>query len=104
MEVKEHDTEFQNQVRKKIEDLLNAILSQLLQDSNSTKVKVIVHEHTTIFFIDTDQKNIGQIIGTRGKNITSLRTIVNSIAGRNNIRAIVEIPFFTKASGKNGKD
>lgn len=83
-------------IREQIANMIQTVLCILVDDPENLSVKVIVGENTTIFHVETDRKNIGQVLGSRGKHIDCLRTLVNSMAGKHNIRAVVEIPYFPK--------
>lgn len=83
-------------LRKHLATLITQLVANLVDHPDSIQVRFEVGEATTVFYIDTDQRNMGQIIGTHGKNINSLRTIITAIAGKNNIRAIIEIPYFDR--------
>lgn len=86
------------ELRNHLAALITQLVVNLVDHSESIRVRFEIGEATTVFYIDTDQRNMGQIIGTHGKNINSLRTIVTAIAAKNNIRAIVEIPYFDRPS------
>jgi predicted RNA-binding protein YlqC (UPF0109 family) len=83
-------------IRDQIADAISAVLSLLVEHPQSITVQYVIGESTTIFRVETDQRNIGQVLGSRGKHIDSLRTLVSSMAGKHNIRAIIEIPYFPK--------
>ncbi|MDG0815953.1 KH domain-containing protein [Bdellovibrio svalbardensis] len=74
--------------------LLLTILNELVSDPNSIRVEIMQGERTTVFNVSCEQICIGQIIGTRGKNISAIRNIIASIAGRKGYRAIIEIPHY----------
>lgn len=84
------------ELRNHLAALITQLVVNLVDHPASIQVRFEVGEATTVFCIDTDPRNMGQIIGTHGKNINSLRTIIAAIAAKNNIRAIVEIPYFDR--------
>lgn len=58
--------------------------------------KVIVEEttpdkHTIKIILKVDEKDIGKIIGKKGKNIIAIRTLLNAVGGKENHRTLLEI-------------
>ncbi|KHD87110.1 MAG: hypothetical protein OM95_16265 [Bdellovibrio sp. ArHS] len=51
-------------------------------------------ERTTVYTIDCSQRVLGRIIGSRGKHIQSVRTIVQGISASKGFRSVVEIPYY----------
>lgn len=45
-----------------------------------------------VFRVNCAKENLGQIIGSQGKTIMGLRSIVHSMTARIGIRSIIEIP------------
>lgn len=83
-------------IRDHIADAIRSVLNLLVEHPQSIEVHYVIGDSTTVFRVETDQRNIGQVLGSRGKHIDSLRTLVSSMAGKHNIRAIIEIPYFPK--------
>lgn len=82
-------------VREAIRIFLQSLVKEMVADPSSINVTVVVGERTTIFKVDCSQCCLGQIIGSRGKNISAIRTLVSAMTARKGFRAVVEIPFFT---------
>lgn len=74
---------------KNIQVILSSILAQLLAEPELAFVSVRLGERTAVFEIDLVQKDFGRLIGTRGKHIDALRTIVTAMAGSHGVRAVV---------------
>lgn len=74
--------------------LLETLIKDLVDAPERIRVSITQGEKTTIYKIECEQRNIGQIIGSKGKNIGAVRTVISSIMARKGIRAIIEIPFF----------
>jgi predicted RNA-binding protein YlqC (UPF0109 family) len=83
-------------IREQIAGSLLQIVQLLVDNPSSINVRYEVGENTTVFHIETEQKNIGSILGSRGKHIESLRTIVTAAAARNHIRAVISLPYYKK--------
>ncbi|MEK2645812.1 KH domain-containing protein [Bdellovibrio sp. BCCA] len=86
-----HLDQSQDTVRKKILDIVNAALKTLVVSPDDTRAEVQIGERTTIYLIKTIQPDFGRILGSGGKTINSLRTLVTAMAANQGIRAIVQI-------------
>ncbi|MNL57588.1 hypothetical protein D3C87_1811630 [compost metagenome] len=73
--------------------MILAVLKLMIDRPESTKVEYAVGERTTIYKIDCHPESLGQLIGSKGKNISGLRAVVAAAMARQGIRAIVEIPY-----------
>lgn len=83
----ENDREFTRQ-------LLENIIKELVSFPEDIKVQFSCGERTTIFQVECSQRNLGQLIGAKGKTIQSLRTIFQGVTARKGFRSIIEIPYF----------
>lgn len=81
-------------VRKQLESFLHLLVD------HPTEVQISVQhgERTTIFKIDCTQRNLGKILGCKGKMITSLRNMALAVTARHGFRSIIEVPYFANAS------
>jgi predicted RNA-binding protein YlqC (UPF0109 family) len=80
--------------REKCKELLDTVIRGLVDYPETINVSYSVGERTTIFKVDCDQRCLGQIIGSKGKNISGVRAVIAATMARKGIRAIVEIPYF----------
>lgn len=78
--------------REHAKEILENILKNLVDNPESIQVTYRVGERTTVFQVQCEKGNLGQIIGAKGKHIDSLRTIMLAITARQGIRSIIEIP------------
>ena len=83
-----------SQHREEGRQLVYDLMKELATDSSSIQVSFEVGERTTVYHVACDKDCIGQILGSKGKNISAVRTLISSISARKGFRAIVEIPFF----------
>lgn len=74
--------------------LIEQIIKEMVSFPEEIKVTYTVGERTTIYQVECSQKVLGQIIGSKGKNIQSIRTITQGITARKGFRSIVEIPYY----------
>nr|BFD65771.1 hypothetical protein HAGR004_07930 [Bdellovibrio sp. HAGR004] len=83
-----------SQHREDGRQLLFDLVKELVTDSSSIQVSLEVGEGTTVYHVACSKDCIGQILGSKGKNISAVRTLIGSVSARKGFRAIVEIPFF----------
>lgn len=81
-------------VRKQLESFLHLLVD------HPTEVKISVEqgERTTIFKIDCTQRNLGKVLGCKGKMITSLRNMALAVTARHGFRSIIEVPYYANAN------
>lgn len=77
--------------RVRIRDILKDVLQSMLQYPEKSDVFFIKGSSTTVYEIDIDQSDFGRLMGSKGKHINALRTIVTAIACGQDFRAIVTI-------------
>ena len=73
---------------------LESCLRLIVLHPEEVNVSIFQGENTTVFKVDCTQRNIGRILGAKGKNIDSMRVFVQSVAWKNGYRAVIEVPFF----------
>lgn len=88
----------QDQDREQGRSLLETLIRGLVDYPETVKVTYMVGDKTTVYKVDCDQKCLGQIIGSKGKNISGIRAVLSATLARRGIRAIVEIPYFVVES------
>lgn len=74
-----------------MKDFVQGIVRELVDDAESVRMTTLDGEKTKIIEMRCSQKDIGKIIGKSGKTITALRVLANSVAARQNCRAVVEV-------------
>ncbi|QDK38058.1 KH domain-containing protein [Bdellovibrio sp. NC01] len=80
-----------NIARTNISEIITTILNSLLSTTAKFEVSYFVGPQTTVFMIDVQQSDFGRLLGAKGKNIGSLRTLVAAMAANNGFRGIVQI-------------
>lgn len=78
-------------MREKIRLVLNDILNCMLKNTEAVSVSITQGERTTVYVIDVEKGDFGRLVGAKGKNIESLRTIIQGMAGAHGFRAIIQI-------------
>ncbi len=81
----------ENEVRHRIAQVLEAVITEMTSTKAGVEVSYASGEKTTTYKVVLAQEFWGKLIGSQGKNITSLRNIVGAMAGNNGFRAIIEL-------------
>ncbi len=74
-----------------MKDFLGEIARQLVDFPDQVKVNEIESEQTIIIELSVAKEDFGKIIGTKGKNINAIRTIMTGISGKIHKRVILEL-------------
>lgn len=72
-------------------ELIELIIKGIVDNPDKVEINEIIGERSSIFEVRVDSNDIGKIIGRQGRNIKSIRTIVNAAAQKENKRVIIEI-------------
>ena len=72
-------------------ELIELIIKGIVDNPDKVEINEIIGERSSIFEVRVDSSDIGKIIGRQGRNIKSIRTIVNAAAQKDNKRVIIEI-------------
>ncbi len=75
-------------------ELLEKLIRGLVDYPETVIVSYSVGDKTTIYKVECDQRCLGQIIGSKGKNIMGVRAVISATMARKGIRAVVEIPYY----------
>ena len=73
-----------------MKEMLEIMIKNLVDDENAVTIKEIEGEKTIIFEVKVAEKDMGKIIGRQGKIAQSIRTIMKSVATKNEKRITVE--------------
>lgn len=77
-----------------IRDRLAGVLQSVIVEMTScleVQVTYATGDKTTVYNVSLPQEFRGKLIGSQGKNITSLRNIIGAMAGNHGFRAIIEL-------------
>ena len=72
-------------------ELVELIIKGIVDNPDKVEINEIIGERSSIFEIRVDPNDIGKVIGRQGRNIKSIRTIVNAAAQKGDKRVIIEI-------------
>lgn len=74
-----------------MKELIELIIKGIVDKPDKIEISQVVGEKTLIFEVKVDPNDIGKLIGRQGRNIKSIRTIINAAAQKDNKRVIIEI-------------
>jgi len=74
-----------------LKELIELIIKGIVDNPDKVEINEIIGEKTSIFEVKVDSSDIGKVIGRQGRNIKSIRTIVNAAAQKDDRRVVIEI-------------
>lgn len=74
-----------------MKELIELIIKGIVDNPDKVEINEIIGERSLIFEVRVDSDDIGKVIGRQGRNIKSIRTIVNAAAQKVDKRVIIEI-------------
>ena len=74
-----------------MKELIEFMIKGIVDFPEKVEIVNVVNEKTSIFEIKVDPGDVGKVIGKQGRNIKSIRSIMNAAAQKNEKRAIIEI-------------
>ncbi|MCK4241140.1 MAG: KH domain-containing protein [Candidatus Atribacteria bacterium] len=74
-----------------MKELIELIIKGIVDNPDKVEINEILGEKTSIFEVRVDSDDIGKVIGKQGRNIKSIRTIVNAAAQKHDKRVVIEI-------------
>lgn len=74
-----------------MKELIELIIKGIVDKPDKIEIIQVVGEKTLIFEVKVDPDDLGKVIGRQGRNIKSIRTIINAAAQKDNKRVIIEI-------------
>ena len=72
-------------------ELIELIIKGIVDNPDKVEINEIIGEKSSIFEVRVDANDIGKVIGRQGRNIKSIRTIVNAAAQKDDKRVVIEI-------------
>ena len=74
-----------------MKELIELIIKGIVDNPDKVEINEIIGEKSSIYEVRVDSNDIGKVIGRQGRNIKSIRTIVNAAAQKDDKRVVVEI-------------
>lgn len=73
-----------------MKEIIETIILNLVDNKDAVEVKEVEGEKSTIFEVKVANEDMGKVIGKQGRLAKSIRTVIKSIAGKENKRVSVE--------------
>jgi len=74
-----------------LKELIELIIKGIVDNPDKVEINEVIGEKSSIYEVRVDSDDIGKVIGRQGRNIKSIRTIVNAAAQKDDKRVVVEI-------------
>ena len=73
-----------------MKDILETIILNLGDNKDAVEIKEVNGEKSTIFEVKVANEDMGKIIGKQGRLAKSIRTVMKSVAGKEQKKVTVE--------------
>jgi predicted RNA-binding protein YlqC (UPF0109 family) len=74
-----------------MKELVQFIAQQLVNNPDAVEVKETQGETASMLELRVAKEDLGRVIGKQGRTAKSIRTIVNAVAARKNLKVTLEI-------------
>lgn len=74
-----------------LKDLVEVIAKALVDEPDTVEVREVDGDKSTVIELRVANECLGNIIGKKGRNIQSIRTIVNAAAAKLNKRVMLDV-------------
>ena len=74
-----------------MKELIEYIAQTLVDHPEELHITEIEGERTIVFELRCNDEDVGKIIGKSGKTIGAIRTLLSTVAARQNRRAVLEV-------------
>lgn len=73
-----------------MKDILKVIIENLVEDKDSISIQEVATNDEIKYEVKVSEKDMGRIIGKRGKIAQSIRTVIKAVAAKENKRINIE--------------
>ena len=74
-----------------MKNLIIVIAKALVDKPDDVDVNEIIGDNAAVFELRVAKEDLGKVIGKQGRTASAMRTILNAVCAKNNMRAILEI-------------
>lgn len=85
-----------------MKDFIEFIVKHLVNNPESAVIEETIIDNKPVIIIKVQPEDVGKVIGKKGLNINSIRTLVNAIAARENKYIRLEV-FDQRKKENEGK-
>ena len=76
-----------------VKDLISQIVQALVDNPEQLSLNEADDGGTVVYELTVAKSDIGKVIGKEGRNVISIRTILNAMAGRARAETFIQKPF-----------
>ena len=73
-----------------MKEILETIILNIVDNKDEVEVKEVTGEKSIIFEVKVAEKDMGKVIGRQGKIASAIRTVMKSVAAKENKKVTVE--------------
>ena len=73
-----------------MKEILQTIIENLVDNSESVEIKQIDENNSIVFEIKVAESDMGKVIGKQGRTAKSIRTVMKAVAAREHKKVTVE--------------
>lgn len=73
-----------------MKEILEVVIKNLAQDTDSVSIEETTENNELKFEVRVNQKDMGRVIGKKGKIAQSIRTVMKAIAAKENKKVVIE--------------
>jgi hypothetical protein len=74
-----------------MKDLVVTIAKALVDDPAQVQASEEMEDDTTVIKLTVAKEDMGRIIGKEGRTAKAIRTLINAVSTRNNVKAVLKI-------------
>lgn len=73
-----------------MKEILEIMIKNLIEDKDSVSINEVVQDSEVKFEVRVNEKDMGRVIGKKGKIAQSIRTVMKAIAAKENKKVNIE--------------
>ncbi|HPT16141.1 MAG TPA: KH domain-containing protein [Kiritimatiellia bacterium] len=74
-----------------MKELIEYVVKTLIDHPDDLRITEIEGERTIVFELRCHPEDVGKVIGKSGKTVGAIRTLLSTVAARQNKRAMLEV-------------